>query len=75
MLILLILGLLIVAAAAAVGAVGFLDNRGTDHQLASGFDAFGRTMHGSSGQLFSTIRCSVCRRPMTRRPRPRRATT
>jgi len=52
MLILLILGLLIVAAAAAIGAVGFLDNRGTDHTLASGFDAFGRTMHGSSGQLF-----------------------
>jgi hypothetical protein len=52
MLILLVLGLLILAAAAAAGTVGFLDNRGSDHQLATGFAAFGHTMHGSTGQLF-----------------------
>src|SRR5260221_6901539 len=48
----LIHGLLLLAGACVVGVTGILDNRGAGHQVAGGFDAFGRTMHGSSGQLF-----------------------
>jgi hypothetical protein len=48
----LILGLLLLAGACAVGVTGILSNRGTGHQVTGGFDAFGRTMHGSAGQLF-----------------------
>ena len=48
----LIIGLLLLAGACAVGVSGVLSNRGTGHQVSGGFDAFGRTMHGSSGQLF-----------------------
>ena len=49
---LLILGLIILIGAGAVGAVAVLDNRGGSHQLAGGFHAFGHVFHGSSGQLF-----------------------
>ena len=48
----LVLGLLLLAGACAVGITGVLANRGAGHQVTGGFDAFGRTMHGSSGQLF-----------------------
>jgi flagellar biosynthesis component FlhA len=50
--IVIILGLLIVAAAATVGVTGVLSNRGSGHQIAEGFNAFGHTFHGSAGQLF-----------------------
>jgi hypothetical protein len=48
----LIIGLLLLAGACVVGVTGVLSNRGTGHEVTGGFDAFGRTMHGSSGQLF-----------------------
>jgi hypothetical protein len=48
----LIIGLLLLAGACAVGVTGVLSNRGAGHPVSGGFDAFGRTMHGSSGQLF-----------------------
>ena len=48
----LILGLIILVAAGVVGTVAVVDNRGASHQIPGGFHAFGRVMHGSSGQLF-----------------------
>lgn len=47
-----ILGLIILVAAGVVGTVAVVDNRGASHQIPGGFHAFGRVMHGSSGQLF-----------------------
>ena len=48
----LILGLLLLAGACVVGVTGVLGNRGAGHQVSEGFNVFGRTMHGSAGQLF-----------------------
>jgi hypothetical protein len=48
----LVLGLIILIGAGVVGAVAVLDNRGAGHELPDGFHAFGRVLHGSSGQLF-----------------------
>lgn len=48
----LVLGLIILIGAGVVGTVAVLDNRGAGHELPDGFHAFGRVMHGSTGQLF-----------------------
>jgi hypothetical protein len=50
--IVLILGLLLFIGAGVIGTEGILDNRGASHRLPSGFNAFGYTMHGPTGQLF-----------------------
>lgn len=48
----LVLGLLVLAAAVVVGAVGVASNTGTQHQLPDGFSIFGYHIHGSVGKLF-----------------------
>ena len=48
----LVLGLLVLAAAVVVGAVGVASNTGTAHQLPDGFSIFGYHIHGSVGKLF-----------------------
>ena len=48
----LVLGLLVLAAAVVVGAVGVASNTGTEHQLPNGFSIFGYHIHGSVGKLF-----------------------
>jgi len=48
----LVLGLLVLAAAVVVGAVGVASNTGTAHQLPDGFSIFGYHIHGSAGKLF-----------------------
>ena len=48
----LVVGLLLLAAAVAVGAAGIAANTGTEHQLSSGFTLFGYHLHGSAGRLY-----------------------
>ena len=48
----LVLGLLVLAAAVVVGAVGVASNTGDAHQLPDGFSIFGYHIHGSVGKLF-----------------------
>lgn len=48
----LIIGLLVLAAAVAVGSAGIAANTGHSHLLNAGFDIFGYHLHGSSGRLF-----------------------
>ncbi len=48
----LVVGLLLLAAAVAVGATGVAANTGTEHQLSSGFTLFGYHLHGSAGRLY-----------------------
>ena len=48
----LVVGLLLLAAAVAVGAAGVAANTGTEHQLSSGFTLFGYHLHGSAGRLY-----------------------
>jgi len=48
----LVLGLLVLAAAVVVGAVGVASNTGNAHQLPDGFSIFGYHIHGSAGKLF-----------------------
>jgi hypothetical protein len=50
--IVLILGLILFIGAGVIGTEGILDNRGASHRLPNGFNAFGYTMHGPTGQLF-----------------------
>jgi len=50
--IVLVLGLLLFIGAGVIGTEGILDNRGASHRLPNGFNAFGYTMHGPTGQLF-----------------------
>lgn len=49
---LLVLGLIILIGAGAVGAVAVLDNRGASHRVPGGFHAFGHLFQGSTGRLF-----------------------
>ncbi len=48
----LVVGLLLLAAAVAVGAAGVAANTGTEHQLSNGFTLFGYHLHGSAGRLY-----------------------
>lgn len=48
----LVVGLLLLAAAVAVGAAGVAANTGTEHQLSNGFTIFGYHLHGSAGRLY-----------------------
>jgi hypothetical protein len=47
-----ILGLIILIAAVAVGVAGVLTNSGSGHELTGGFSVFGHDMTGSTGTLF-----------------------
>lgn len=47
-----ILGLILVAAATAVGLAGVLGNDGSTHGLTGGFSVFGYDVTGSTGTLF-----------------------
>lgn len=47
----LVVGLLLLAAAVAVGGAGIAANTGSQHQLTGGFDIFGYHAHGSAGRL------------------------
>lgn len=47
-----ILGLLLLVAAAIVGLVGVLGNAGSGHELTGGFSVFGYDVTGSTGTLF-----------------------
>lgn len=48
----LVVGLLLLAAAVAVGAAGIAANTGSEHQLSGGFTLFGYHLHGSAGRLY-----------------------
>ncbi|MHB1929034.1 MAG: hypothetical protein ACYCUG_06370 [Acidimicrobiales bacterium] len=48
----LLLGLILLAAAVVVAAVGVRDNAGTAHALTHGFSVFGYQVTGSTGTLF-----------------------
>jgi membrane-bound ClpP family serine protease len=47
-----ILGLILLVAAAVVGVAGVLSNAGDAHALTDGFSVFGYTVTGSTGTLF-----------------------
>ncbi len=47
-----ILGLLLLAAAAIIGVAGVLGNAGEAHALSGGFSVFGYHVTGSTGELF-----------------------
>ncbi|GAB1688549.1 hypothetical protein [Krasilnikovia sp. M28-CT-15] len=47
-----ILGLLLLAAAAIIGVAGVLGNAGEAHALSDGFSVFGYPVTGSTGELF-----------------------
>jgi hypothetical protein len=47
-----ILGLILLAAAAIVGVAGVLGNAGAEHALTGGFSVFGYQVTGSTGTLF-----------------------
>ncbi len=46
-----VIGLLLLAAAVAVGAAGIAANTGSEHSIPGGFVFFGYHLHGSSGRL------------------------
>jgi len=53
MIFVLLLGVVLLAGAAVVGAVGVFGNCGAGHQIGGGpFKVFGHSFHGSAGQLF-----------------------